>query len=112
MLGSALEGDVVAQHLTWVDEWQNLFRNACFLAANCHDTASTADSDVGHVLNQSSWQNPLVFIELIERAPTVASELEDRLNAENKLSDVVLLVLEVCVTTNDVLASCAILFSA
>ena len=107
-LRDALEGDVVAKHLTWIDEREYLLGDACLFATNGHDAACAADGDVRHVLNESCGQYPLVFIELIERAPAVACKLEDGLHAKDKLRDVVLFVLEVGVAANRTLVGLAV----
>ena len=51
LLRDALEGDVVAKHLTRVDERQYLLRYAGFFAADSHDASGATDGDVGHVLH-------------------------------------------------------------
>ena len=108
LLGNALEGDVVAEHLTGIDKGQDLLGNACFLATNSQDATGTAYGDVCQVLNKAGRQHPLVAIELIERTPALARKLEDGLYAKNELSDVVLLILEIGIATHGTLLGVAV----
>ena len=108
LLGNALEGDVVAKHLTGIDKGQYLLGDACFLATNSQDATGTANGDVCQVLNKAGRQHPLVAIELVERTPTLASKLEDGLHTKYELGDVVLLILEIGIATHGTLLGVAV----
>lgn len=108
LLGNALEGDVVAKHLTGINKGQYLLGDACFLATNSQNATGTAYGDVCKVLNKTGRQHPLVAIELVERTPTLASKLEDGLHTKNELGDVVLLILEIGIATHGTLLGVAV----
>lgn len=60
------------------------------------------------MLYETCWQYPLVAVELVHCAPSLACELERGLHAEEQLGDVVLLILEVGLAMYDALVRLAV----